>query len=190
MPIEGINEQALIERAKDGDRAAQEDLVRLYEKRVYGLIVKMVANREDARDILQDTMVKALTSLHQYDPGHAFRSWLFRIATNKSIDFLRRRKLEAAHFTYEDELPIERIANGARRADEAVAARLDWETVERCMERIEPRYRAVLFLRYRDGLAYKEIAHALSIPMGTVKVLLHRGRHELKEEVRKEVGSE
>jgi RNA polymerase sigma-70 factor (ECF subfamily) len=182
------NQIRMIEAARDGDRGAQEALVRLYEARIYGHILRFVRNTEDARDILQETMVKVLTQLDQFDPAHSFAGWIYRIATNKALDFLRRRKVELRTFTYEEDVPIETVADRALPGDEVVAERLTWEMVEGCMGRLDPRYRMVLFMRYRDGLAYKEIAEALEIPMGTVKILLHRGRNELKSLVRKEVG--
>ena len=98
--METVNETTLIEGAKNGDRASQEAIVRLYERRVYSLILRMVGNREDARDILQETMVKALTSINRYDGSYPFLSWLFKIGANKSIDFLRRRKIEFKMFAY------------------------------------------------------------------------------------------
>jgi RNA polymerase sigma-70 factor (ECF subfamily) len=174
--------------AREGDRRAQEALVRLYEARIYGHVLRLVKNTEDARDILQETMVKALTQLDQFNPAHSFAGWLYRIATNKALDFLRRRRIEFRTFTYEEDMPIETVANGSVPGDEAIAEKLNWEMVETCMEKLDSRYKAVLFLRYKDGLAYREIAEALDIPMGTVKVLLHRGRNELKRLVRKEVG--
>ena len=189
MVMEGINEIELIQGAIDGNRKAQTALVRLYERRLFGHIYRMVGNHEDTRDILQETMVRALTNLNQYNPANSFTGWIFKIATNRSLDFLRRRKLETRTFAYEGEIRVEDISNGRTAHDAKVADALDWDLVEGCLERLDPRYKAVLFLRYRDGLAYREIADALSIPMGTVKVLLHRGRLELKKLVRKEVGT-
>jgi RNA polymerase sigma-70 factor (ECF subfamily) len=186
--MEELNEKALIEGAREGDRRAQQSLVRLYEQRIYGHILRLVKNTEDARDILQDTMVRALTQINQYNPAHSFAGWLFRIATNKALDHLRRRRIEFRTFAYDEEVTIDSVANGSAPGDEAIARKLDWETVEACMEKLDPRYRTALFLRYKDDLSYKEIAEALEIPMGTVKVLLHRGREELKRLVRKEVG--
>jgi len=179
----------LIEGARRGDRASQEAIVRLYERRVYGLIVRLVGNREDARDILQETMVKALTSINRYDGSHAFTSWLMRIGANRSLDFLRRRKLETRIFVYEDDdRGIEDVPDTGTLVDETVTSKLDWAVVERCMEQLHPKYRTVLHLRYKDDLAYDEIARVLSIPMGTVTVLLHRGRLELKRRVLAEIG--
>jgi RNA polymerase sigma-70 factor (ECF subfamily) len=179
----------LIEGARRGDRASQEAIVRLYERRVYGLIVRLVGNREDARDILQETMVKALTSINRYDGSHSFTSWLMRIGANRSLDFLRRRKLETRIFVYEDDdRGIEDVPDTGTLVDETVTSKLDWAVVERCMEQLHPKYRTVLHLRYKDDLAYDEIARVLSIPMGTVKVLLHRGRLELKRRVLAEIG--
>ena len=206
---------ALIDGARRGDRASQEALVRLYERRVYGLVLRLVGNREDARDILQETMVKALTSINRYEGTYPFTSWLFRIATNKALDFLRRRKLEFRIFEYEgggegseDRGPargagggswsagrgddrgtvIDNLADPGPLPDATVSDRLDLALVERCLDRLAPRYRTVLHLRYRDDLAYAEIARVLSIPIGTVKILLHRGHAELKREVTREMG--
>ena len=187
--MEQMNEIGLIEGARRGDRASQETLVRLYERRVYGLILRLVGNREDARDILQETMVKALTSISRYDGSYPFSSWLMRIGANKSIDLLRRRKVEVNLFAYEDdEHAIDDVADPAALADAALADKLDWAIVEACMEKLEPRYRTVLFLRYKDDLSYEEIARVLSVPAGTVKILLHRGRIELKKQVLRELG--
>jgi RNA polymerase sigma-70 factor (ECF subfamily) len=186
--MDGQEHQSLIERARDGDSASQEALVRLYEGRIYGLILRMVGNTEDAKDILQETMVKALTSLHSYNPAYPFATWLFRIAANKSVDFLRRRRVELRTFTHSGELGVEDIPNGKATLDETVAQKLDWDMVERCMQKLGPQQRTVLFLRYKDGLSYAEIAEVLSMPMGTVKTMLHRGRRELKTLVRQEAG--
>jgi RNA polymerase sigma-70 factor (ECF subfamily) len=184
-----MNEIGLIEGARRGDRASQEALVRLYERRVYGLILRLVGNREDARDILQETMVKALTSISRYDGSYPFSSWLMKIGANKSIDLLRRRKVEVNLFAYEDdEHAIADVADPAAPADASLSDKLDWAIVEACMDKLEPRYRTVLFLRYKDDLSYEEIARVLSIPAGTVKILLHRGRIELKKQVLRELG--
>jgi RNA polymerase sigma-70 factor (ECF subfamily) len=180
---------ALIEGARRGDRASQEAIVKFYERRVYGLIVRLVGNREDARDILQETMVKALTSINRYDGSYSFASWLLRIGVNRSLDCLRRRKLETRIFVYEDDdRGIDDVPGTGASVDEAVTSKADWAVVERCLEQLQPRYRTVLHLRYKDDLAYDEIARVLSIPMGTVKVLLHRGRLELKRRVLAEIG--
>jgi RNA polymerase sigma-70 factor (ECF subfamily) len=184
-------EATLIEGARRGDRASQEAIVRLYERRLYGLILRIVGNSEDASDILQETMMKALTSINRYDGTYSFISWLMRIATNRSIDLLRRRKVEFKMFAYDDdEHSVEDVADPSAPADERLAEKIDWAVVERCMERLEPRYRAVLVLRHKDDLSYDEIARVLAIPMGTVKILLHRGRLELKRQVLKELGNE
>ena len=188
MLMEGLEERALIGRARDGDQVSQGRLVRLYERRVFGLIVRIVGNREDARDILQETMVKALTSLHMYDASYSFTSWILRIASNKSLDFLRRRKLELRIFAQNDEDRTDTIPDKATPIDEVIAQKLDWDIFEGCMQRLDPRYRAALFLRYKDGLSYGEIGRVLSVPVGTVKTLLHRGRGELKEMVREKLG--
>jgi RNA polymerase sigma-70 factor (ECF subfamily) len=182
-------ERVLIEKAKRGDRASQETLVMRYERRVYALVLSMVRNSEDARDLVQETFVKALTNLHRFDFSATFPAWLMRIAANGAKDFLRRRGRESRIFAYETEdMSVEDFGTVKGRAEAALSARIDSAVVERCMAGLDPRYASVLTLRYRDGYAYKEIGDILSIPMGTVKVLIHRGRQELKRAVKREVG--
>ena len=206
--MEPLNEAILIEGARRGERASQEAIVRLYERRVFGLVLRMVENREDARDVVQDSMVKALTGIGRYEGTSSFVTWLFRIATNTALDLLRRRKLEYRIFQYEsdetregrefgDQAPegpvidvddagrvVGIAGGGAGIAGEVPGhSNVDWEVVARCMETLPARYRTVLHLRYRDDLSYKEIAEVLSVPMGTVKVLIHRGHAELRKAV-------
>ena len=183
-----LEERALIERAGKGDRAAQETLVMRYERRVYAMVLGMVRNPEDARDLVQETFVKALSNLHRFDFSARFPAWLMRIAANGTKDFLRRRGREDKIFAYEtDDWSVEDLGTAKGKAEAALSARIDTGVVERCMGMLDPRYATVLTLRYRDGYAYKEISEILSIPMGTVKVLLHRGRLQLKRQVLKEV---
>ena len=182
-------ERALIEKARAGDRASQETLVMRYERRAYALVLGMVRNSEDARDIVQETFVKALTNLHRFDSTASFPAWLMRIAANSAKDFLRRRGREDKIFSYEtDDWSVEDFGTARGAAEAALSARIDSGVVERCMDGLDARYASVLTLRYRDGYAYKEIGDILSIPMGTVKVLIHRGRQELKKAVKREVG--
>ena len=187
--IRTTEERILIEKARDGDRASQETLVMRYERRVYALVLGMVKNSEDARDLVQETFVKALTNLHRFDFSASFPAWLMRIAANSAKDLLRRRGRERRIFAYEtDDLSVEDLGTARGAAEAALSARIDSGVVERCMGDLDPRYTSVLTLRYRDGYAYKEISEILSIPMGTVKVLIHRGRLELKRAVKREVG--
>ncbi len=181
-------EAKLIQRALEGERCAQGELVRMYERRVYGLILGIVGNEEDARDLVQETMVKMLTNLYRYDATFPFDRWLMRIATNTTLDFLKRKRFEKKVFLPEDNLPREVADDASPSLDTIVAERITWQIVDRCMRDLPERYRAVLVLRYREGFSYSEIANSLSIPMGTVKVLLHRARELLKSRVIKEVG--
>jgi RNA polymerase sigma-70 factor (ECF subfamily) len=112
-----------------------------------------------------------------------------RIAANSAKDFLRRRGREDKIFAYETEdWSVDDFGTAKGAAEAALSARIDSAVVERCMAGLDPRYSSVLTLRYRDGYAYREISDILSIPMGTVKVLIHRGRQELKKAVKREVG--
>jgi len=183
---EGI-ERSLIEKARGGDRGSQEVLLSRYESRLFDLIMRIVRNREDAMDVLQDTMVKAIVNIDRFDPNRDFGKWLMRIATTTSLDHLRKQRRRAnLRERYHDLLTTRREP----RVDAHLEERLTHEAVERAMGSLDPRYRSVLILRYRNDFSYAEIAEVLSIPIGTVKVLLHRAHRALKEAVRKEGSDE
>ncbi len=180
-------DRSLIDKAKAGDRVSQEILLSHYEGRVFDLIMRIVRNREDALDALQDTMIKALLNLDRYDPERDFGKWLMRIATTTCLDLLRKRKREA---NLRDGQDVLSLASCDQPIDRSAAARLSCEAVERALGRLQPKYRTVILLRYRDEFSYAEIAETLAIPLGTVKVLLHRAHHMLRRLVGKEVNNE
>lgn len=184
--VEGSKIEAwIIEKAKSGDLASQEALLKHYESRVFDLILRIVNNYEDAKDVLQDTFVKAIVNIRRFDTRYDFGRWLMCIATRTSFDLLRKRRrqrtldLEAADI----EQPIQDLSY-----EQQLEARINYELITKSMERLDPRYRAVLLLRYRDEFSYSEISEALGIPIGSVKVLLHRAHGKLKEVIGKEVG--
>lgn len=167
----------LIKVAREGDLYAFEQIMRLYERRIFGYVMRHVNNREDAEDITQEVFIKLYKKFESYNEEQTFTTWLFTIATNTIYDFLRRRRGK------QDLLIVDDPDQSFETADKtdtykAVEAFVD---VEQGLSKIKTTYRTVLLLFYRDELTCEEIADALKIPVGTVKTHLSRARKSLKE---------
>lgn len=151
-------------------------MVERYGGRVFNIALRITADADAAKDCAQEAFIRAYRALHQYDPGLPFGPWLYRIATNASLNYIQRWH---AHQTQVEELPDrpEKIEQGP----EATAVRRE-EVAEvvAAMEELPPAYRAALTLRHMQQLSYQEVADALGIPLGTVKTHLHRARAALK----------
>jgi RNA polymerase sigma-70 factor (ECF subfamily) len=176
------DERELVRRCLARDERAYRELVRTYQNPVMSLAWRITGNADDAAEVAQETFVRVLRSLHTYDPGRPLRSWLFKIASNLSLDLIRRRKrrpVALEDLTGEDGPALEAVDPGPL-PDEGV--RLEWadERFEAMVGELPEHYRAVLHLRYREELSYEEIAETLSIPLGTVKVRIHRAHEALK----------
>ena len=169
--------QKIIEVARVGDLLAFEQLMNLFERRVYGYVCRHVSNREDAEDITQDVFVKVFKKLGTFDSARSFTTWLFTIATNTVYDYLRARKGKSELLILDD------VESGFETIDphepySYIGAQVD---VAAALEKIKPTYRTALLLFYRDELSCEEIAEMLHVPTGTVKTHLARGRAALKE---------
>ena len=175
--------------ARGGSEEACTALVRRFERPVYNLIARMVQDPATAEDLAQDTFVKMFRALGQYKPELRFSSWLFRIAHNTAIDFLRQRQLPAMppHFDDDGEEidPIARIAD--LHGDTPVQAALRRQlaaALDAAIDTLRPEYRAVVVLRHHEDLDYEEIAEVMDLPLGTVKTYLFRARRELASRLR------
>lgn len=167
----------LIKVAREGDLYAFEQIMRLYERRIFGYVMRHVNNREDAEDITQEVFIKLFKKFDSYNEEQVFTTWLFTIATNTIYDFLRRRRGKQDLLIVDDpELPLETADK--TDAYKAVEAFVD---VEQALSKIKTTYRTVLLLFYQDELTCEEIAGVLKIPVGTVKTHLSRARKSLKE---------
>lgn len=177
-------ERWIIERARSGDSKSQEVLLKHYEAKVFDLILRIVNNYEDAKDVLQDTFVKALVNIGKFDTSYDFGRWLMCIAARTSIDLLRKRKRLR---TVDLEAVQEKDSTSKPSLEQELEAKTDQETIVRCIESLDPKYRTVILLRYRDDFSYSEISEALGIPLGSVKVLLHRAHKRVREMIIKGV---
>lgn len=164
---------ARLQAARDGDPEALAWLVHRWQGPVYRFTRRMMASEEDARDATQDTLVKVLRKLDQYDPTRPFSTWVFGIARNTCIDEFRRRKNRSW-----DE-PGEVVDPGPSPLQEVSEARRA-EQLEQALERLAPLYREVLVLYHFEHLKYTEIADVLDIPIGTVMNRIFRARKKLR----------
>ncbi|MFO7768171.1 MAG: sigma-70 family RNA polymerase sigma factor [bacterium] len=178
----------LIDRAESGDQDAYTELVRLYEPQVFAVCMKMVRDPETARDLAQDTFVKAFRALHTFDRDYTFSTWLYKIARNTCIDHFRRSKLE----TYSLDAPVktrdgemEREVESPIETPERFLLRKEQgRLIDDAIQGLPDKYREVINLRHTQDLPYDEIANILDVPLGTVKARLFRARELLKKRLK------
>ena len=176
----------LIAQAVKGDEQAYAKLMNRYRKSVYFMLLRMVNNKEDADDLTMETFAKAFRSLPEFNPTFAFSTWLFKIATNNCIDFIRRQKIK----TYSLDMPIEnsRSATGKLivledlkpRPDDLATQNQQHSFLRNVIKELPETYRTLIELRYFHEYSYEEIADILEAPLGTVKAQLFRARELLQ----------
>jgi RNA polymerase sigma-70 factor (ECF subfamily) len=162
----------LVRRCCGGDRRAFETLVARYERPVYNAALRMLHDREEARDVAQTVFLKAYEHLADYDPSHRFYSWIYRIALNESINTLHRRKPLAA-------LDLE-APDGEPGPDDALGQRQLGDGLTAAIMGLSTEYRAVIVLRHFLDCSYEDIAAILELPEKTVKSRLFTARQTLR----------
>ena len=175
-------ERQLIQQAAAGDSAAFEQLVTRYEKLVYSVAFRMTNNREDALDLSQETFVKVWKSLAFFKFESAFSTWIYRIAGNVCLDFLRRQKRVRSLTVSDEEVQLD-LPDDSQDPARMVIEQAEQQAVSNALASLEPEYRAALTLRAVAGLSYQEIAEALDIQPGTVKSRINRGRERLRKKL-------
>ena len=172
----------LIDKATiENDEQAFAELMKRYKKPVYHMILKMVRNVDDAEDLTIEAFAKAFRSLKRFKKDYTFSTWLFRIATNNAIDFIRKKKLETmsldTSFTDDsgENVTIDVEDNDLNPMEETIKSQ-KIELIRIFVDKLPPKYQRLVKLRYFDELSYEEIAKELEAPLGTVKAQLHRAR--------------
>jgi RNA polymerase sigma-70 factor (ECF subfamily) len=167
-------EANLISQAKGGDRSAYCELVRTHRSGVINVVYRMCGDAQLAEDMAQEAFLRAWNKLHSYKPKSPFKNWLYRIASNATLDVLRRKRemvtLEKVHLSTADLSPEARLVQKERG-----------EQVRQAVLQLPPASRAVLVLREYEGLSYQEISEALDVPIGTVMSRLNYARTLLRE---------
>ena len=173
----------LVEAALAGEEKAFAKLMSRYKDAIYFMLLKMVNNKNDAEDLTIEAFGKAFKNLHQYSPNYAFSTWLFKIATNNCIDFLRKRRgvyisIENNQENGENDAPIKLRSTDPDPEEKLIRIQKAF-LMRKIVHKLKPRYRILVELRYFREFSYEEIAKELSLPLGTVKAQLFRAREML-----------
>ncbi len=166
------------------DEKAYAELMEKYRDSIYFMMYKMVKNTDDADDLTIEAFGKAFNRLHQYTPKYAFSTWLFRIATNNCIDFIRKRKMNTLSIdkglndNEGREMKID-IQENNPNPEEKFIIKQKIRIMREIVEELKPRYRQLIVLRYFREYSYEEISEEIDLPLGTVKAQLFRAREQL-----------
>lgn len=176
-------EREIITRVLQGETDAFEQLVLDNEARVYNIALRMLGNEEDAKDIAQETFLKAYRTLEHFRGDSSFSSWLYRMTTNLCIDFKRRGKNRAASLTYTEEDGSQSefdIADESASPEKALEQTELRAAIEAALLELTPEHRQTVVLRELGGLSYAEIAQELDLELGTVKSRIARARLQMR----------
>jgi RNA polymerase sigma factor (sigma-70 family) len=176
-------DQLLVQQAIEGDEKAFAQLMLRYRDSIYYMMLKMSKNKNDAEDLTLEAFGKAFANLHLYSPDFAFSTWLYRIATNNGIDFLRKQR--SIHFSLDQsfeqdfELSDFRLKSSNPNPEERLIIKQRAKIIRNFIGKLKPAYRRLIELRYFHEYSYDEIAKELDLPLGTIKVQLFRARNML-----------
>lgn len=175
-----------VQKAKTNDQQAFAFLMSRYKDSLYYTVFKMVQNQEDAEDLTIEAFSKAFAKLEAYTPQFAFSTWLFKIASNHCIDFLRKKRIKAVSIHQVSrgddgesyEIPVRDLE---LNPDERMQKNEMVQQIRGVVDQLKPRYKKMIELRYFEEKSYEEIAEEMDLPLGTVKAQLFRARDLLQE---------
>jgi RNA polymerase sigma-70 factor (ECF subfamily) len=180
-----VEEKVLVDRARRGDLHAYDDLVKRYQERIYATIYHMTSNHEDANDLAQESFVKAFQALKSFKGGSSFYTWLYRIAVNKTINFLKQRKnrqhmsLNDLDFNAEHDPDLVALISDKTPRREAGLAELQ-EKLNAALLKLSESHRMAVVLHDVQGLSHEEIAKIMRCNIGTVRSRLFYARQQLQ----------
>jgi RNA polymerase sigma factor (sigma-70 family) len=174
----------LVENARRGDQKAYAELMGRYRDAIFYMLLKMVNNSSDAEDLTIEAFGKAFKNINQYTPNFAFSTWLFKIATNNCIDFIRKRRgnvvsLDQSIHEDDSSTPSSQIQSDTPDPETHMINQQKIKLMRDVVNKLKPRYRRLVELRYFSEYSYEEISLELNLPIGTVKAQLFRARELL-----------
>tara|TARA_R100001143_G_C3361331_1_gene136742 strand:+ start:37101 stop:37730 length:630 start_codon:yes stop_codon:yes gene_type:complete len=177
-----LEDDKLVKSAINGDQDAFKALMNKYQKPLYYHIIKMVKNNEQVEDIIQESFVKAFSNLDSYNTNYAFSTWLYRITTNHTIDYLRKKKLQTTSIdepirAKDGEMQMQIVGNA--ETDRKIIRKERKKIVSDAIQNLPEKYREVIEMRHLEELSYQEISEQLDLPLGTVKAHIFRAREML-----------
>ncbi|MFH1686455.1 MAG: sigma-70 family RNA polymerase sigma factor [bacterium] len=182
------DELELIEQALAGKQQAYAALTERHRASVFQIILKIVRDRETAQDLAQETFMKAFASLASYRSEYRFSTWLYKIAANTSIDFLRKKRINALSLdrpveTRDGSIEFE-VADNSHNPERDLERKQIRFSIEAAIDSLPGKYREVIICRHKEDKSYEEIADLLGVPVGTVKARIFRARELLKKKLR------
>lgn len=173
----------LISRALENDQSAYQTLMEKYRRLVQNLVYKMISNKDDVDDLTQEAFIKAFNSLEKFDREYAFSTWLYKIASNNCIDYIRKKKLNTfsldKEISHTDEDLRFEIPDEDFKPDRSIIQNQRTVFLKKAIDSLPAKYRKVILLRHKEEMDYEEIAKTLGVPIGTVKAHLFRARELL-----------
>ncbi len=179
-----VSEEDLIEQCRKGDASAFEQIVALYEKRVYNLAYRLTGNHDDAQDMAQEAFVKVWASLKEFRGDSSFSTWLYRIVSNACLDELRRRsrrRTVSLDAPVGDEGPARQVPSDEPELGYGMERDEVRRAVQQGIRGLSDHHKMIIVLRDIQGMSYEQIAEALDISLGTVKSRLNRARLSLRD---------
>lgn len=178
-----LEDDTLVQEAIGGSEKAYKKLVNKYERALYYHILKMIKNKNKVEDLVQEVFVKAFDNLTSYNTNYAFSTWLYRIATNHTIDYLRKKKLQTLSIdepvkSHDSEMKMQ-LPDASAQTDRKIIQSQRKQIVQQAIEDLPKKYRDVIKLRHMQEKSYQEISEILDSPLGTVKAHIFRAREML-----------
>jgi RNA polymerase sigma-70 factor (ECF subfamily) len=183
-----VDDRTLAARARDGDETAFEELIRQYHGKLYGLIYNMTSNREDTEDLLQEVFAKAHGSLHRFQGKSSFYTWIYRIAINRTINYLKRRRkrqtlsLDAIDGAVERDRAYLELSSRESPVRDVRLAELQ-ERLNKALQTLSEKHRTVVVMHDIQGIPHQEIAAMLGVSEGTLRSRLFYARQQLQSEL-------
>ena len=178
----------LIKKAIEGDESAYKNLLENYRGAIYNLLYKMVRNKEETEDLVQEAFMKAFKALPSFNEEYAFSTWLYKIAVNNCIDHMRKKKLK----TYSINKPVQskdgeldrEFPDTSMSPDKSILSDERANIIETAIDELPENYKTAIILRHSEEKSYEEISKILNIPLGTVKARIFRAREMLKKKLK------
>lgn len=186
-------DRRLIAEALKGDQEAYARLMKKHHDAISNLIYRMINRQQEVEDLTQEAFIKAFAALHTFNDEYAFSTWLYKIATNNCIDYLRKRKLN----TFSIDKPIQsgegeyqfEIPDHSYIPDQGIIDRQQKMTIQEAIDALPEKYRRVIHMRHVEEKSYEDIAQELNLPLGTIKAHIFRAREMLNKFLRGKVGN-
>jgi RNA polymerase sigma-70 factor (ECF subfamily) len=171
----------LVQQAVNGDERVFTLLFDRYRSPISQFIGHRTHNGSDAQDLTMETFGKVFLKLGTFNPSYAFSTWVYKIASNNCVDFARRRRPANKHLTDYDATALSNLSDGMLNPEEEVIRNERIAMVSKLLQRLTPRFRKMIELRFYEEMTYEEISEQLQVPIGTVKAQLFRAKEMMRQ---------